>query len=118
MQRPERLYLADILEAADAALGYVAGTTREAFFEDDRTRGAVTYKLIIIGEAATHISDRLRARYPDVPWSDVVGFRNIAIHAYHQVAWRVVWNTVTEDVPRLRRQIAEILEAEYPGEQP
>ncbi len=38
--RPEKLYLADILDAADAIAAYVAGLTKEGFLADERTRAA------------------------------------------------------------------------------
>ena len=42
--RPERLHLADLLEAADSITGYVAGLSRETFIADERTRSATLYK--------------------------------------------------------------------------
>ena len=114
--RPEKLYLRDILEATDAIAQYVTGITRQAFLDDDRSRSATVYKLIIIGEAAAQLSEGLRKRHPSIPWSDIVGLRNIAVHAYHNLQWDIVWATATQEVPRLRAQMLAILESEYPGD--
>ena len=35
---------------------------------------------------ASRIYGRLRAAHPEVEWTDIVGFRNIAVHAYFSVA--------------------------------
>src|SRR5712692_7524592 len=72
--RPEELYLADILEAADAISRCVAGLTQETFLADERSRGAAVYQFIIIGEAASQLSESLQLRHPEVPWSELVGF--------------------------------------------
>ena len=48
--------------------------------------------------------------------TDIVGFRNIAVHEYFAVNWSVVWVTATQDVPVLARQVAQILVDEYADE--
>jgi uncharacterized protein with HEPN domain len=70
-------------------------------------------KLIVIGEAAAHLSSDFQASHPAIGWADIVGFRNIAVHEYFAVNWSIVWVTATEDVPFLRDQVAHILTKEY-----
>jgi uncharacterized protein with HEPN domain len=109
--RPDRLYLEDIVAAADAIVAFVSGRDASAFAADDIVRSAVLFKLIVIGEAASKVSPELRARLVDVPWQDVVGFRNVAVHAYFGVDWDIVWTTATEDIPPLRERVASLLTA-------
>ncbi|MFM7582207.1 MAG: HepT-like ribonuclease domain-containing protein [Caldilinea sp.] len=33
----------------------------------------------------------------------------MAVHAYFSVKWEIVWVTATQDVPRLRKRVVEIL---------
>lgn len=107
--RDDRLYLADILEAADAISRFVAGMTEEDWIEDEVKQGAVMHRLIIIGEAAARLPKEFRERHPEIEWADIVGFRNFAVHAYFAVSWPVVWVTATEDVPALAEQVAALL---------
>ncbi len=79
--RRERLYLGDILEAADAIAQFVAGLTERSFLESDLVRSAVVQKLTIIGEAAAKLPVELKQRHAEVPWADVIAFRNILVHA-------------------------------------
>jgi len=116
--RRDKLYLADIVEAADAVAVFLAGAERERFLQDDLLRSAVLQKLSIIGEAAARLSKEFRARHADVEWRDIVAFRNIAVHAYFAVQWSIVWTTATQDVPALRGKISQILTAEYPDDTP
>lgn len=108
MQR-DNLYLADIVEAADAIARFIAGVEEVDFADNDLLRSAVLQKLVVIGEAANRVGQHLQERHPEVPWSDIVAFRNIAVHAYFSVNWSTVWITATEEVPELRTQIASIL---------
>ncbi len=116
--RSDRLYLADIVEAADAIAAFIYGVDAEHFLRDDLVRSAVLHKLTVIGEAAARVSMPLRARFTEVPWSDIVGFRNIAIHAYFSVDWQIVWQAASWDTPQLREQVAKILRTVVPDPGP
>jgi uncharacterized protein with HEPN domain len=63
----------------------------ESFQSSEMMRSAVVQKLAIIGEAAAQVSEALRSRHPEVPWPQIVAFRNILVHAYFGVDWAEVW---------------------------
>jgi uncharacterized protein with HEPN domain len=111
--RPDRLYLEDVLAAADAIAGFVRDRDPGALAADDLVRSAVLFKLVVIGEAVSKLSRELRKKHDDLPWQDIVAFRNLAVHAYFGVDWDIVWTTATEDVPPLRARVVSIL-AELP----
>jgi uncharacterized protein with HEPN domain len=56
--------LSDILGAARAAREFVAGMAYADFVRDLKTQSAVTFQLVIIGEAAKGLSEAVLARYP------------------------------------------------------
>jgi uncharacterized protein with HEPN domain len=112
--RRDVLYLADIIEAADAIARFVVDVGQESFLHGELLQSAVLHKLTVIGEAAARLSQQFRRRYPEIEWADIVGFRNIAVHAYFSVDWKIVWFAATKDAPELRQRIAEIMSAEYP----
>jgi uncharacterized protein with HEPN domain len=114
--RPEKLYLTDIVEAADAIERFCGTINYDGFLGDELRRSAILQKLIVIGEAAARLSREFRETHPQVEWSDIVRFRNIAVHEYFSVNWKIVWVTATEDVPALRQQVVQILAAEYTNE--
>ena len=116
--RREKLYLADMLEAADAIGRFLGGVERDRFLGDDLLRSAVLQKVCIIGEAATRLPKDFHVCHPTVEWRDIVGFRNIAVHAYFAVQWSIVWTTATRDVPELRAKIAQIMQVEFPEDAP
>jgi uncharacterized protein with HEPN domain len=110
--RRERLYLNDVVEAADHIAEFIAGADFPAFQSSEMLRSAVVQKLGVIGEAAARVSADLTARHPEVPWPQIIAFRNILIHAYFGIDWDVVWRAATNRCPVLRRQIADILATE------
>jgi uncharacterized protein with HEPN domain len=110
--RREYLYLKDILEACSLIETFLEGLDAEAFLDSELHKAATLQKLAVIWEAASHLLREFREKYPQIEWSDIVAFRNIAVHEYFAVQWDIVWATAKDDVPVLRRQIQQILTAE------
>jgi uncharacterized protein with HEPN domain len=107
----DALYLADIIENADAIA--LRGGRMTTWLEDEVRQSAVMHRLILISGGGALSKSLLRGNR--VAWADVVGFRNFAVHEYFAVSWPVVWVTATHDVPALREAVARILAAEFPN---
>ena len=114
----EELYLQDIIKAAKDIEEFLAGVSETDFLAAKLRQSAVLYKLANIGEAAARISEGLKNRNAEIEWKPIIGFRNIAVHAYFSVDLKTVWRTATEDVPVLKKQIQEILKTECPDFEP
>jgi len=113
--RRERLFLEDIIAAADAIAEFTLHSDQASFETNPMLRSAVLHQLMIIGEAVAHLSQELRERYPGIPWTDIKAFRNIIVHDYFGIDWGEAWRSATARVPVLRAQIADILRAEFPA---
>lgn len=111
--RPEKLYLLDIVEAANSIQRFCEAVTEEMFLQDEMRQSAVLQKLIIIGEAAARLPEEFKQSHSDIEWDDIVGFRNIAVHAYFSILLTIVWETALRDVPDLRYRISEILATDF-----
>lgn len=112
--RPDRLYLIDIIEAADRVDVHLGERDRDRFLANVTRQAAVLHELTVIGEAAARLSETLRRAHPETPWVKTVSFRNVVVHEYFGLNWEIVWDTATDLVPELRRQVAAVLEAEFP----
>jgi len=99
--REWRVRLGDMIAAGERALGYVNGLTLEQFAADPRTVDAVSYAIVVIGEAAKAVQDAAARDAPEVPWADIRGMRNKVAHEYFGVDVKVLWQTVREDLPPL-----------------
>jgi uncharacterized protein with HEPN domain len=107
--RRERLYLEDILTAADAIAEFTQAQNLESFEGNRLLRSAVVQQLTVIGEAVAHLSREMQEGYTNIPWADIIGLRNIVVHNYFGIDWEEVWRTVAEDIPVLCIQISGIL---------
>lgn len=97
--------LKDMLEAAKKIGRYIEGLTFEDFVNDEKTFDAVIRQLTILGEASSHIPEEITTLSPEIPWSSIRGMRNVVVHDYLSVNMRIVWKTVTKDLPDLTSQV-------------
>ena len=115
--RTEDLYLVDIITAADAVAEYIHESSWEDFLSRRMLRSAVVHELQIIGEAVARLSRQLRERYPDIPWSEIIGFRNVVVHEYQEFDLHVLKWIVEEgwkDWIRFGRALGLHISADQP----
>ena len=107
MNRDLRLYVEDIWESIAAIEEYTRGVSRSKFEENRQMQDAVARRLETIGEAVKHLPDGFRLRYPDVPWKQIAGLRDVLlIHEYFNVRIMRVWLVVANDLQTLKQAIA------------
>jgi len=106
--RDERQRLHDILEAIERIEKYAA-RGKAAFEEDELLQTWIVHHIQIIGEACRVLSDEFQTRHAGVPWSDIIGMRNILIHHYFGIDRTAVWAVVENDLPDLKLNVLAIL---------
>jgi len=79
--------------------------------ETSRSKTWVVHHIQVIGEACRGLSAPFKAAPPEVPWSDIVGMRNILVHRYFGIDRNAVWAVVERDLPDLKAGIDSILDA-------
>lgn len=100
--------LRDIIEAIKTIEAYSVSSYDE-FLADDKTQDAILYNLIIIGEAANQISGEFQEQHNTIPWSSMIGTRNIIVHGYDQVKLQIVWKILQQDLMSLKAEIEKAL---------
>ena len=105
------LYLSEMISAIAAIEDFTSDMGRDDFLEDGKTKSAVVRQFEILGEASKALPKDIKALAPDIPWNMVAGMRDRLIHAYFVVDYRLVWDTVEEELPRLKERL-EMLQIE------
>lgn len=109
MTRDTLLYLEDILKAIQEVEDFMGNLSFDDFLKDAKTVKAVTMNFIVIGEATKHIPIDTRRNYPEIPWSKIVGMKNILTHDYPAVKIEVLWHTAKKRLPELKPVIEELI---------
>ena len=107
--RDDRERLLDIQEATDRIEKYAA-QGRQVFERDELVQNWTVHHLQIIGEACRALSSEFRDQHSEVPWSKIIGMRNVLVHDYFDIDVAAVWSVVERDLPDLKRKIGAILQ--------
>lgn len=100
--------LQDMLEAISSIESFLV-PTYENFLMDDKTQDAIMFNLIILGEAANKISSDFQEKHPEIPWSSIIGTRNVIVHGYDQIKTRIVWDIIQNNLSSLRNDLLKLL---------
>lgn len=109
MKRNVALYLRDILQNMQDAEEFIQGLSYDQFTADKKTFNAVLRSIEIVGEAAKHVPESVRSKYPAIPWKEMAGMRDKVIHFYFGVNREAIWLVVKERIPSLRPLIERVL---------
>lgn len=95
-----------ILQGLKELDALVKGQTMESFKCDTQKQKAVSYTLIILSRNAAKCCDELMdISMPQVPLRNLAGLHVFLIEQYDRVSPRVLWNTATKEMARLKQQI-------------
>jgi uncharacterized protein with HEPN domain len=106
--KDQRLHLVDLLERIRMIESFTVGG-RQAFMDSLLVQEGVIRCYEVIGEIVKRLSPDLLAPHSDIPWRQIAGFRDFLIHHYDRIDLDVVWKTVEDDLPQLKRISEEIL---------
>lgn len=105
----DRGRLEDILKYAQNVELIVKDISFDAFTKDIRIYYSVMKNVEIIGEAANMLTRHFRETYTELPWRQIVSMRNVLVHGYAQVSDTDLWQTATNDIQPLRKQVQQYL---------
>lgn len=110
MLKDDRIYLDHILSSFTKAVQYLDGVSYEQFQADEEKQDAIIRKIEVAGEATKRLSSAFRNKYDHLPWRAIAGMRDKLIHDYFDIDLETVWETATNDIPRLLSEIEWIVD--------
>jgi uncharacterized protein with HEPN domain len=99
----------DILDAVAEIQRFTQNMNYETFKKDDKSVRAVEMNFIIIGEAASQISEDVEEKYTSIPWGLMRAMRNRIVPVYFKVDEKLMWDTIQNDLPPLIPELEKLL---------
>ena len=99
--KDDRVYLWDMLTAAQAVVDFTQGRTLADYESDLLLRSAVERQIEIIGEAARRVSKEFQVAHSEIPWRPIQAQRHVLAHDYGEIKHERVWRVAETHVPEL-----------------
>ncbi len=90
-----------MIAAGCEIIEYTDNLSLEDFIDDLKTLRSVERCFTIIGEAANKIPKDIQSIYPEIEWSQIIGFRHVITHDYDKTRHMIIWTAIKNDLPRL-----------------
>jgi len=110
MLSDDLIRLRHMLDAANAAQGFIKNRCRDDLEKDTQLVRALVKAIEIIGEAAYQISLDTRDEVQGIPWDDIIGMRHRLVHAYFDINLDILWQSVRDDIPDIVYKLEPILD--------
>lgn len=105
----DKIRLLHILDSAQDAIDFLADASFDEFIQNKQLCNSVVRSLEIIGEAAVHVSEETKKKNSEIEWAVMIGMRNRLIHAYFDINYKIVWQTVKKNLPPFIENLKSIL---------
>ena len=85
------------------------GLDYKTFNDDTVYKNAVALCVLQIGELTTKLTLEFKESYIGIPWNQIKALRNVVAHQYGKIDEESLWETVNQDIPRLRKYCTDII---------
>jgi len=105
MPPEDKIFLLHIIESIKIIESHIKNISEEKFSRSRIIQDAIVRRLEVVGEAARNLSVDFKKKHNQIEWPKITGMRNLLIHEYFGVDLMLVWKTVKNDLPTLKKEI-------------
>ncbi|MES2198656.1 MAG: HepT-like ribonuclease domain-containing protein [Chlamydiota bacterium] len=109
MTKDSRLYIHHILEGIECIERWTCSCDKESFGKEKMRYDAIVRNLQTITESLQRLPQNIKDLYPQIPWRDVSGFRNIIVHDYLDgIDKDILWTIITVELPVIKQVMLQL----------
>lgn len=96
-------YMRKALREIEIIIKYTKGLSYEQFMSDGRNIDATVFRLEQMIEHIKHLSPEFKEKHRNIPWGEIMGFRNGLVHEYSDTDYTTVYEVVSKDIYELKK---------------
>ena len=108
MRKDPKIFLDDMIYSIERIEEMATGLSGKEFRCNMEKQDAIIRRLSVIGEATNNLPKDLKEKYTGIEWRKIINMRNFLIHEYFEIDLELVWDTVKDDLPKLRAELVKI----------
>jgi len=105
------VYIEHMLECIQRIDEYVI--SKEHFYNTHIVQDAVVRNLQVMAESSQRLAEDIKLKYPEVPWKQIAGFRNILVHDYLGIDLDMIWSVIEQELSSLEKVLTRIDKRNY-----
>lgn len=109
MKDKEYHSISKMIEYCNKCMKYTDGYIFEEFVMNDMAVDAVVLNIGQIGELTKNITKEIQTKYKTIQWNLIRGLRNRIVHDYEGIKYESMWDTIKNDLPKLKEDLEKIL---------
>ena len=101
-QKDDPYYIKKCLEHINLVIKYTRNKSYEEMISDDQLIDATLFRLIQLIENIKNISEEFKEKHSEIPWGNIMGFRNGIVHEYGKTNYLIVYEIVSSNIYQLK----------------
>lgn len=107
-EKDDAYYLSKIMTDLEFLIKHTSGKRENEIINDEVLLDSIMFRLIQISENGDKLSGAIKERNKSLPWREIKGMRNRIVHDYAIVDTTIIYNTVSQDIPKMYKALKEI----------
>ena len=107
-KKDDKYYASKSIEHINLIQEYSNNMTYEEFMSDQQLNDSIMFRLIQLIENVKNISEEFKNKNSQIPWGDIIGFRNGIVHEYGKTDYHDVYNILVNDISELKEVLEKI----------
>jgi uncharacterized protein with HEPN domain len=112
IKRESILYLEDMILSMRRIEDYIGNMSFKQFKMNQMAVDAIIRNFEIIGEASKNIPENIKEKYPEIPWKNMYGLRNLITHEYFGIDYEMIWKIAKTNLPVNKLDLERVLKKE------
>ena len=106
----DEYYVSKIIKDLNFLIEHTHKLKEDDFNKDEVLLDSILFRLIQISENIKNISLELKSKNTQIPWINIVGFRNKIVHDYGKVDLTVVYYVISKSIYELKSFFENIIQ--------
>jgi len=108
MNVKDKIILEKMIKYCEDSVKYIDGMDFEVFSTNELVLTFAIFSLSQLGELVPKLSDEVKAGHTEIAWNAIRSIRNRVVHDYDGVQYRIIWDTLVNDIPTLIEKLRNI----------
>lgn len=100
--KSDKYYIEKALLEIEIVIKYTKGLSYDEFMSDERNIDATMFRLEQMAEYIKRLSLEFKYNHNNIPWDDIIGFRNRLVHEYGKIDYTTVYEVIRKDIYELK----------------